>query len=1851
QDDTLVGLGGNDEFYGGAGRDTYIFGPDFGVDTIFGSGGGGGRIRFEGGITPDDLRFESNGFDLTIFVDDDSVRISDFYDFEGSNSSTITSIEFDSGDIFPITDLRIDDFVYLELNLSPSLTPGALGTAQLNVNVTGIGGLPNADGSTDAQTHLIAVSANGGLVADGLGRNFADTTFVLARGIDVGNTETIDITIKGAAGPLSTLGVTAQLADFNALTGIAARAAAIQPDFIAASTVERLEANLTAQLGTTIGSLNDALSGNAARFGSFGLDTSSATAALAFAIEVAGDFGSIQERGQLGSLGQGWSTIADIGLAIDGDVLELRGLTDIGALQSLGLDAAALYTVSYSASRAVALSGNAFGLSTAARPVFSKGIDGQFRATGGFDGTLTQTSTGYSILTADDAELRFDAQGTFIRMIMADGLQVTASHNAAMQITSLDGPNGAGLSFSRDASGAITVIEDTNGNTATLDYDAQGRLASVTRPDGQSSFAYNSEGDLTQSIAPGDITSAFTFDALGRLSDASYGNGLQTENFDYDGAGGLTVTNGAGNATQIDLLPGNVAGRISNSAGGGAEIIYDDLDNISGVRAPDGTETQFEFDDAGRLTKITDANMAELGFTYSGDGDDPLSFTDAGGNTRSFVYDAGGRITQATWPDGTTLDFNYDAQGNLTGYTNRRGDDVDYTYDARGRLLSETDSSAGPTSYVYDTKGRMTSATNDQGTTQLSYDAADRVVSLDYPTGKSLSFTYNDAGLRASMSDGADYNVFYDYDGLGRLIGLRDADSQIVVYTYDGAGNLISEVNGNGTVSEFTYDSADRLTRIENQAPDASINSFNAYTYDVAGQRLTNESQDGTWTYGYDAIGQLTSASFASTNADFADKALVYEYDASGNRTRVVEDGVATQYVANALNQYTQVGAATFTYDADGNMTSKVEGADTTTYTYDLDNRLTSLIEADGTVLTFAYDIFGNRVGKTVDGVATEYLVDPFGLGDVVSEYSGGTLSATYTHGLGLASAEIGGETAFYDADAVGSVTTLTGTNGAIANSYAYTPFGSELSEVEGLANDFEFNGAFGVSEDSDDLTFMRARSYSSEQARFISEDPLFIRGDPENLYRFALNSPLSFVDATGAMVDNTYGTPAEQVGPERPPVGSGTHDARLGRGSEAGDNFQKDMFNAFKEVGEVVFSAVIGSKVKALKGGIAGIEAALEAYKAFNETPPYFEEAEKVLEDAKKSSDAPVPTRKPVFELTPDTTAEELIKATTGGDTDSPEAAPRPRTGGDPHIQTFDSLGYSFQAVGEFIMFQGTDDDFQFQVRQSPLPNNDLVSVNSAIATMLGNVAVGIYADRDVPLVINGNAVELGDGATIAVGTGSVYRNFNTYIITNEFGDGVVVAVRTGFTDFLTIQNFLAPDRAGNVEGLFGNADGDSQNDLTLRDGTVLTLPIAATELYGAFADAWRITDAESFFDYLDGESTETFTDLNFPVNAVTLDDLDPVDRAAAEQIALSAGLVPGTFEFETTVLDVALSGDPAFADATQDIPAFDLNFDPATDFNTVVPVAVNEAPIAGPDTATVLAGDSVSISVLLNDSDPEGDAIALLNGSDPNGGTVVAIGDQIQFTPAAGFSGTTTVSYELGDSARNIVTGEITIDVTAIDAPRILFSERSGGTLIGGTGDDQLTGSFGNDTITGNAGADLIVDSGGNNVVNAGTGNDRIGLLSGNNTVTGGSDDDLIVGGYDNDTLNGDAGNDVIVGDVSTNVGGADRIAGGTGDDLLEGRGGADTFVFATNDGADTIGTLALDFANPANSTVTGADFQSGVDTILLDGFGITTGVAALAKVSDVAGVATFTDQGTTINFAGLTTADLSVDDFQFL
>ena len=253
---------------------------------------------------------------------------------------------------------------------------------------------------------------------------------------------------------------------------------------------------------------------------------------------------------------------------------------------------------------------------------------------------------------------------------------------------------------------------------------------------------------------------------------------------------------------------------------------------------------------------------------------------------------------------------------------------------------------------------------------------------------------------------------------------------------------------------------------------------------------------DGKWTYQYNDAGELTHAVFASNDPSTTpNQDLQYVYDAVGNRTETIENGVVTTYTVNDMNQYTQVGNTTYTYDANGNLIKAASPTGTTTYAYNEANELISAASPQGTT-QYAYDAMGNMVQTNVNGGITDYVVDPSGLGNVVGTYNAsGGLIANYTYGLGLVSQTTGASTFYYTFDGTGNTAQMTTSTGAVADTYRYDPFGVTLAKSDTVAKPFQYVAQLGVMTGTNGLDSMRAREYSTGVGRFTTQDPIGVLG------------------------------------------------------------------------------------------------------------------------------------------------------------------------------------------------------------------------------------------------------------------------------------------------------------------------------------------------------------------------------------------------------------------------------------------------------------------------------------------------------------------------------------------------------------------------------------------------------------------------------------------------------------------------------------------------------------------------------------------------------------------------------------
>src|SRR4029077_17679923 len=205
------------------------------------------------------------------------------------------------------------------------------------------------------------------------------------------------------------------------------------------------------------------------------------------------------------------------------------------------------------------------------------------------------------------------------------------------------------------------------------------------------------------------------------------------------------------------------------------------------------------------------------------------------------------------------------------------------------------------------------------------------------------------------------------------------------------------------------------------------------YTYDNAGNRTskTDLQANVTSNYGYDNIYQLLQVIQGVSTTES------YTYDPAGNR--LSSSGVSP-YSYNSSNELTSTPSTTYTYDYNGNTQTKTDSTGTTSYSWDYENRLKQVtLPGSGGTVNFKYDPFGRRAQKSFTQgsttTTTNYLYDGINLLEEVD--NSGNVLARYTQDQGIddpVSMLRSGTTSYYQSDALGTVTSLSNSAGALSN-------------------------------------------------------------------------------------------------------------------------------------------------------------------------------------------------------------------------------------------------------------------------------------------------------------------------------------------------------------------------------------------------------------------------------------------------------------------------------------------------------------------------------------------------------------------------------------------------------------------------------------------------------------------------------------------------------------------------------------------------------------------------------------------------------------------------------------------------
>jgi len=124
---------------------------------------------------------------------------------------------------------------------------------------------------------------------------------------------------------------------------------------------------------------------------------------------------------------------------------------------------------------------------------------------------------------------------------------------------------------------------------------------------------------------------------------------------------------------------------------------------------------------------------------------------------------------------------------------------------------------------------------------------------------------------------------------------------------------------------------------------------------------------------------------------------------------------------------------------------------------------------------------------------------------------------------MGEPLAELRSANSFYESDGLGTVTSLSNSAGALANTYGYDSFGNATSSTGTVVNPFRYTGREFDSDTG--LYYYRARYYDPQTGRFLSEDPVGFEAGA-NFYAYVLGNPVNWTDPAGLDGGDAPGPP-----------------------------------------------------------------------------------------------------------------------------------------------------------------------------------------------------------------------------------------------------------------------------------------------------------------------------------------------------------------------------------------------------------------------------------------------------------------------------------------------------------------------------------------------------------------------------------------------------------------------------------------------------------------------------------------------------------------------------------------------------
>jgi YD repeat-containing protein len=415
--------------------------------------------------------------------------------------------------------------------------------------------------------------------------------------------------------------------------------------------------------------------------------------------------------------------------------------------------------------------------------------------------------------------------------------------------------NGVNANFTYDSSGNNLTRKLTDTTSTSLPYSTNGQSRTWT-------YTYNRTGEvLTAQLPRTDLTAKTTYGYTGGTSGGllvSITDALSHVTNIKTATGGFypkKIKDQNSVLTTLSWTPRNwlSSSVVATSAGNlTTSFTYDSAGNLTKKTLPDNSYLAYGYDNAHRVTSITNALSESQGITY----------------------DSAGDVTQTLWK-------------NASSVTKRQHT---ATFDALGRIKTDVGGVSQSTAFTYDSNGNALTITDPRGyVTTQTFDQLNRLSTFKDPENGLSSIKYDSHNRPLTVTDPRSNKTTYVYDGFGDKIQQNSPDSLKTIYYFDGDSNITGKNESGINFSSATYDALDRLLT-RTYAADSTLNVSIVYDSASAGYKnaigriASLTDQVGSLARSYDQRGNIVTDARTITGQLYSN---AYTYESAGRLSTI----------------------------------------------------------------------------------------------------------------------------------------------------------------------------------------------------------------------------------------------------------------------------------------------------------------------------------------------------------------------------------------------------------------------------------------------------------------------------------------------------------------------------------------------------------------------------------------------------------------------------------------------------------------------------------------------------------------------------------------------------------------------------------------------------------------------------------------------------------------------------------------------------------------------------------------------------------------------------------------------------